>query len=116
MSKVFILRIIHGLFALYFILCLIYLYYAAIFSKIDLLLLIAVGSLSLEGLMVFVLNKGDCPLIHIQRKIGDNTPFFQLFLPAKIAKQAVPVLAKITWIGVILLLIRLLLVYMKITN
>ena len=114
MNKVFILRVIHGLFALYFILCLIYLYYAAIFSKVDILLLIAVVSLSIEGILVFVLNKGDCPLIHIQRRIGDDIPFFQLFLPAKLAKQAVPALAKITWIGVFLLLIRLLIIYMKI--
>jgi hypothetical protein len=61
----------------------------------------------LEGVVVFILNKGDCPLIHIQRKIGDNTPFFQLFLPEKLAKKAVPFFAKITWFGLALLAIRL---------
>ena len=112
MNKVFILRVIHGLFAVYFILCLIYLYYAAIFSKVDMLLLLSVASLCIEGLSVFVLNKGDCPLIHIQRRIGDNIPFFQLFLPARLAKQAVPFFAKITWIGVALLVIRLVTTYL----
>lgn len=113
MNKVFILRVIHGLFALYFIFCLAYLYYAAIFGKLDIFLLIAVVSLVLEGFIVFILNKGDCPLIHIQRKIGDNTPFFQLLLPEKLAKQAVPALAKITWIGIALLALRLVIMYMK---
>lgn len=114
MNKVFILRVIHGLFALYFILCLMYLYYAAIFAKADMLLLIAVVSLCIEGFVVFVLNKGDCPLIYIQKRIGDDIPFFQLFLPAKLAKQAIPTLVQATWLGIALLLIRLLLVHMKI--
>lgn len=60
-----------------------------------------------------MLNKGDCPLIYIQRKIGDDTPFFNLFLPAKLAKQAVPALAKVTWIGVLLLIIRLIYNYFQ---
>jgi hypothetical protein len=80
--------------------------------KINIFLFIAVASLSVEGIAVFVLNKGDCPLIHIQRIIGDNTPFFNLFLPAKLAKQAVPFLAKITWIGIGLLIIRIILIYL----
>jgi hypothetical protein len=110
-KKIFFLRVIHGLFALYFLACLIYLYYATLFSDINIFLLIAVLSLAFEGFIVFILNKGDCPLIHIQRKIGDNTPFFNIFLPARIAKQVVPALATLTWIGVALLIIRLILNY-----
>lgn len=107
MNKVFILRIIHGLFALYFILCLLYLYYAALFSYIDIFLFISVVSLLIEGIMVFLLNKGDCPLIHIQRKIGDNTPFFRLFLSPSLAKQAVPFFAKLAWLGLAIVAARL---------
>lgn len=70
-------------------------------------------SLGIEGLVVFILNKGDCPLIHIQKRIGDDTPFFNLFLSKKIAKKAVPFFAKITWIAVALLAVRLLLTYLK---
>lgn len=114
MNKIFILRIIHGLFALYFIFCLLYLYYAAIFGKLNILLLIAVVSLGIEGFTVFILNKGDCPLIHFQKKIGDTTPFFQLFFPPKLAKKAVPALAKIAWIGVGLLALRFLIMYLRI--
>lgn len=111
MNKVFLLRVFHGVFALYFLLCLVYLYYAAIFSKIDIILLIAVVSLGIEGFIVFILNKGDCPLIHVQRRIGDNMPFFNLFFPPKLAKQAIPIFAKITWAGVTLLAVRLLIIY-----
>lgn len=111
MHKVFVLRVIHGLFALYFLFCLAYLYYAALFSVINNFLLIAVLSLAVEGFIVFVLNKGDCPLIHIQRKIGDNTPFFNLFFPAKIANKVIPILVKVTWIGIVLLAIRFVITY-----
>lgn len=112
MNKIYILRVIHGLFAIYFLICLLYLYYAALFSEIDFFLLIAVLSLGIEGFIVFILNKGDCPLIYIQRRIKDNTPFFNLFLPAKLAKQALPTFAKLTWIGVALLVLRLIINYL----
>jgi hypothetical protein len=75
--------------------------------------LVAVISLGIEGFIVFTLNSGDCPLIHIQRRIGDNTPFFNLFFPAKMAKQAIPTFAKLTWIGVVLLMVRLILNYFR---
>jgi hypothetical protein len=77
-----------------------------IFLKIDVFLLIPVLSLGIEGFIVFILNKGNCPLIHVQNKIGDDTPFFNLFFPEKVAKQAIPFFAKLTWIGVGLLLVR----------
>lgn len=106
-GKIYILRFIHGLFALYFIACLIYLYFAIIISRIDSLVAIAILSLGIEGVIVFILNKGDCPLIHIQRKINDNTPFFELFLPPVYAKKAIPFFSSLTWLAVALLLIRL---------
>jgi hypothetical protein len=77
-GKITALRIIHGLFAAYFLFCLGYLYYAGLFGQFDRFFIVALVSLGIEGVLVFVLNNGDCPLIHIQRKIGDLTPFFEL--------------------------------------
>lgn len=114
MNKIFFLRVIHGLFALYFLFCLVYLYYASLFSDLNIFLLIAVVSLGIEGFLVFILNKVDCPLIYIQRRIGDNTPFFNLLFPAKVAKQAIPALTKLAWIGVALLVLRLIINYLDI--
>jgi hypothetical protein len=68
---------------------------------------IAISSLVLEGFLVFVLNGGDCPLIHVQRKLEDPVPFFRLFLPEYLAKKAVPFFSAITILGVILLVVRL---------
>ena len=107
--KIVLLRVAHGIFSLYFLLCLIYLYYVGITAHFDYLLAVAVISLGLEGFTIFVLNNGDCPLIHIQRRIGDDKPFFELFLPPNVAKRAIPVFARITWVGVGILTIRVVL-------
>lgn len=68
--RVLLLRIVHGLFAIYFTVCLVYMYYAAFAQRADIFLAISVISLALEGVAVFILNDGHCPLIHIQRKVG----------------------------------------------
>jgi len=107
------LRIVHGLFAVYFIGCLGYLYYAAFAGRLDWLLILAIVSLAVEGFAVFILNGGDCPLIHIQRKIGDDKPFFELILPPKLAKRAIPIFAALTWTAVGWLILRLLLSMLK---
>jgi hypothetical protein len=104
--KIFLLRILHGVFATYFLICLLYAYYAAFTATFDLFLLIAGISLAIEGFLVFVINQGDCPLIHIQRVIGDNKPFFELFFPPVVAKKALPVFAGFTWFAMALLIIR----------
>jgi len=104
--QIYLLRTIHGLFALYFIVCVLYLFYAAVSARFDKFLVIALISLALEGFVVFILNKGDCPLIHVQRKIKDDVPFFELFLPKKLAKKAIPFFSTLTIIALMLLLMR----------
>ncbi len=104
--KIFLLRLIHTLFALYFLSCLIYIYYAALTATFDIFLFIAVTSLAVEGFVVYGLNKGDCPLIHIQKKIGDDVPYFELFFKPRVAKKALPFFAILSWIGLGLLLLR----------
>lgn len=106
-KKILGLRIVHGLFALYFLGCLAYLWYVAITKQVDDgLFVISVLSLAVEGFVVFALNKGNCPLVHIQRRINDNIPFFELFMPRKLAKTAIPVAAGLTLIAVVIILLR----------
>jgi hypothetical protein len=82
-------------------------YYASFTSTFNLFLLVAVASLAIEGFVVFVLNGGNCPLIHIQRRFDDDMPFFELFFPAHIASRAIPVFAAITWAAVAVLITSL---------
>jgi hypothetical protein len=105
-TKVSLLRVFHGLFALYFLACLGYLYYAAITNHLDVIFIIAFVSLGAEGTIVYLLNHGDCPLMHIQKRLGDNTPFFELFLSPAGAKKALPFFARLTWLAVGLVILR----------
>jgi hypothetical protein len=105
--KIYALRVFHGLAALYFMACLICLYYVALGGVVSArLFILAFISLAVEGFAIFLLNGGNCPLIHIQRKIGDEKPFFELLLPPRMAKRAIPVFAWLTWIAVGLLIAR----------
>ena len=108
-KSIFMLRTIHGLFALYFIFCIFYIYYAAITLHVNLFLSIAIASLFIEGFLVFILNGGHCPLAPLQKKMDDPIPFFNLFLPDRLAKKAIPFFIGLTFLGLLLLLVRVLL-------
>ena len=101
------LRVLHGMLTVYFALCLVYLFIVGLTGNTDkFLFIISVLSLAVEGIAVFALNAGNCPLIHIQRKIGDEKPFFELLLPPKLAKQAIPTFALLTIVAILIILFR----------
>ena len=64
----------------------------------------AVAALGLEGVLVLS-SGGNCPLGPLLRRLGDDTPF-ELFLPPRAAKVAVPVLAAVVGLGAVLLAAR----------
>jgi hypothetical protein len=47
-----------------------------------------------------VLGRGNCPLGPLQRRLGDPVPLFELVLPPRAAKAAVPVLAAVAIGGI----------------
>lgn len=101
------LRIFHGILTIYFILCLIYLYIVGFTGSVnEILFFLSTFSLGIEGVAVFALNKGNCPLIHIQKKIGDDKSFFELLLPPHLAKRAIPIFALLTIVAVLIILVR----------
>lgn len=104
--SVLLLRIIHGLFAVYFIGCLAYLYISAMTKQWNVFTSVSLISLAAEGIFVFILNHGDCPLIHIQKRIGDPVPFFELIFPKQFAKKAIPTFAVLTIVGLVILMLR----------
>lgn len=68
-------------------------------------LIAAVAFLALEGAGL-VVGGGDCPMGARQAEWGDPVPFFELVLPPRAAKAAVPVLAAATIAGMAGLLLR----------
>ena len=102
------LRVFHGLVLAYFTFCLFYLYYVGLSGNVvsDVLFAFVIITVALESAMVFLANNGDCPLIHIQRKLGDETPFFELVFPQRVAKYAIQVYAGLGLIAMVIILLR----------
>ena len=59
----------------------------------------AAAALAAEGALVAA-NGGDCPLGPLGDRIGDEVPLFELALPPRAAKAAVPVLGVIAVAGI----------------
>jgi hypothetical protein len=64
-----------------------------------------VAFLSVEGAALIV-GHGDCPVGPMQTEWGDPVPFFELVLPPRAAKAAVPVLAVVSVVGIVALALR----------
>jgi hypothetical protein len=59
----------------------------------------SITALSLEGIGLLI-GRGDCPLTPLQRRVADPVPLFELVLPPRAAKVAVPVLAAVSVGGI----------------
>jgi hypothetical protein len=82
-----------------------YVWWSALTRRRGRLLPVAVGALCSEG-VALVVGRGDCPLGPLQDRLGDPVPLFELALPPKAAKAAVPVLTGVALAGLALLLVR----------
>lgn len=101
-----LLRFFHFLIVSYLIFGIGYIYYSAFIQQINLLSRIFIISLIIEGALIYI-NRGDCVLIYIQKRVGDDVPFFDLILPKKYATHAVKFFAILTLIGLFLLVLRI---------
>ena len=63
----------------------------------------AVGFLGLQGVGLLA-GRGDCPMTRVQHRLGDEVPMFELVLPPRAAKAAIPVLAAVALAGLVLAL------------
>lgn len=102
---VILIRTVHGLLSAFFLACVAYVYYAAIADIESPLVYAAGAALVIEGAIV-LFNGGNCPLGAVHRRYGDDKAFFELLLPPRTAKLAVPVLGAVTVIGIILAILR----------
>jgi hypothetical protein len=85
-------RVAHGVWSVGQLACLAYLWDYAVTGRHDRYLAATMGFLAVEGGALMV-GHGDCPMGPLQRSWGDPVPFFELLLPPRAAKAAVPVLA-----------------------
>jgi hypothetical protein len=82
-----------------------YVWSCAITRRRDKTLAVALGLLSVQGAGL-IIGRGNCPLGPLQQRLGDPVPLFELVLPPRAAKAAVPALAAITTAGLLALAIR----------
>lgn len=61
--------------------------------------------LSIEGVGL-IIGGGDCPMGPFQEQLGDPVPFFELLLPPRAAKAAVPILAGASLAGFLAVALR----------
>jgi hypothetical protein len=52
-----------------------------------------------------VIGRGNCPLGPFQARLGDPVPLFELVLPPRAAKAAIPVLFGVTVAGIAALVV-----------
>jgi hypothetical protein len=88
-------RIAHASWSVAQLTCLAYIWSAVFTGRRNRRVWASVTFLVIEG-AALVLGRGNCPVGGLQEAWGDPVPFFELVLPPRAAKAAVPVLAVIS--------------------
>ncbi|MHC4224815.1 MAG: hypothetical protein ACYSX0_18050 [Planctomycetota bacterium] len=104
-QKLLLLRVFHGLFSVFFVLCIGVIYYSGITDSAENWALGACGFLLLEGILVAA-SGWECPLDYLHRSLGDDKGFFGLFLPRSWHRRMIPILSVVTGVGVVMLVLR----------
>jgi len=82
-----------------------YVWLAALSRRRDRWLAVSATFLSLEG-VALIAGRGDCPFGPFQKRLGDPVPLFELVLPPRAAKAAIPVLVVVSLAGLAAAAIR----------
>lgn len=98
-------RAVHTAIAVVELAALAHVWRCAITRRRDPVLGVAMAALAAEGVGL-VVGRGDCPLGPLQARLGDPVPLFELVLPPRAAKAAVPVLAGVAVAGMALVALR----------
>jgi hypothetical protein len=98
-------RIAHASWSVVQLACLARIWSSAIRRRRSRGLWAGVAFVGIEG-GALVIGRGNCPVGPRQAEWGDPVPFFQLLLPPRAAKAAIPVLAIVSLVGMGLLAVR----------
>jgi hypothetical protein len=82
-----------------------YIWTCAVTGRRDARLWGSVAFLGIEGAGLAI-GRGSCPMAGMQRRFGDPVPFFELLLPPRAAKAAVPFLALVSAAGIASVIVR----------
>jgi hypothetical protein len=93
-------RVAHAAFAVVSMSSLAYVWLSAVTRRRDRLLAGSLAVLSFEA-AALVVGRGNCPFGPAQARLGDPVPLFELVLPPRAAKAAIPVLAVVSVVGLL---------------
>jgi hypothetical protein len=82
-----------------------YIWASALGRRRDRRLYTSMAFLSTQGVALLV-GRGNCPFGPFQARLGDPVPMFELVLPPRAAKAAIPVLTIVALAGMALALLR----------
>jgi hypothetical protein len=88
-------RLVHASWSVAQLSCLAYIWACAVRRRRDRKLWASVTFLLVEG-GALVVGRGNCPVGPLQSEWGDPVPFFELLLPPRAAKAAIPILAAVS--------------------
>lgn len=98
-------RVAHAAFSIVQLAALAYVWFCAVTRRRDRALTMSAAALLIEG-AALVVGRGDCPFGPMQAKLGDPVPLFELVLPRRAAKAAIPALFVVAVGGLAGLLLR----------
>jgi hypothetical protein len=98
-------RVFHAVYSVFGLSAFAYVWACVITGRRDHGLAASIGFLLMEG-AALVVGRGNCPMGPMQQEWGDPVPFFELVLPPRAAKAAVPVLAWTSALGIALIVLR----------
>jgi len=98
-------RLVHASWSVAQLGCLGYIWLCALTGRRSRRLWAGVAFLLAEGAALIV-GRGDCPVGPLQAEWGDPIPFFELVLPPRAAKAAVPILAVVSVAAIAALVLR----------
>jgi hypothetical protein len=94
-SRARVWRLAHASWSVAQLACLAYIWSAVVTGRRDRRVWASVAFLVIEG-GALVLGRGNCPMGGLQEAWGDPVPFFELVLPPRAAKAAIPGLAVVS--------------------
>lgn len=105
-SRLIIIKWVHTLIWLFFVVIIFYILYSGIFNKVNMHTWIGIGLIVGEGIVLLVF-KMFCPLTIMARKYSDSEKDnFDIFLPNWLAKYNKLIFTTLYIIGLIIVLIR----------
>jgi hypothetical protein len=98
-------RVAHAAFSIVQLAALGYVWFCAATRRRDRVLTSSAAALLVEG-AALVIGRGDCPFGPLQARLGDPVPLFELVLPRRAAKAAIPALFLVAVGGLVATLLR----------